>query len=120
MCTPGQLLFAQCNVGAADYVPPLLLLLVSSTSNVFAAVHICFIEDHSMQISNAGSWSCKDLVLIRLLLTTTHLRNQFFYLLSLSLLLFNLSLPSHHEYDYCIILYPRSIHLHHLLSFYSP
>ena len=51
MCTQGQLSFAQCNVGAADYVPPLLLLLVSSTSNIFAAVDICFIEDHSMQLA---------------------------------------------------------------------
>ena len=33
------------------------------------------------------------------------------------LLILNLSLPPHHEYDYCIILSPCSIHVHRLLFF---
>jgi hypothetical protein len=52
MCIRGQLLSAQCDAGA-DYVPPSLLLLVCNNKYAFAAVDICFIEDHRA-FSNAA------------------------------------------------------------------
>ena len=79
MCTLGRLSFAQCDVGAADYVPPLLLLLVSNGNNVFAAVDMFHRRSHSMHLAmRLSAWSCRALVYIRLLLMTTFLRNQFF------------------------------------------